>query len=208
MGTAKASSKLLVWALAAYVMDPASPPKRSTGVRNEYQVRNLRASRESCYTVRFFLLFSFFEIQWAWDLVFCFEILFHFFALPACKPPNSDTLRPRWTAIGSHRTNICASNLQKPYLPHLIRGQYVSSSGVRSLLLARQLPRVPRCDSVIRILNPFHDGPRKSVSPNPNMKLPFVIERQMSRSLPALTDTLGDSLNDRLLFAVPKSESL
>lgn len=30
-------------------------------------------------------------------------------------------------------------------------------------------------------------------------------ERQGSRSLPFLTDTLGNSLNDRLLFAVPKS---
>jgi len=29
--------------------------------------------------------------------------------------------------------------------------------------------------------------------------------RQGSRSLPALTDILGYSLNDRLLFAVPKS---
>jgi ATP phosphoribosyltransferase len=31
--------------------------------------------------------------------------------------------------------------------------------------------------------------------------------RQGSRSLPFMTDTLGNSLNDRLLFAVPKSES-
>jgi ATP phosphoribosyltransferase len=29
--------------------------------------------------------------------------------------------------------------------------------------------------------------------------------RQGSRSLPMLTDILGNSLNDRLLFAVPKS---
>jgi ATP phosphoribosyltransferase len=29
--------------------------------------------------------------------------------------------------------------------------------------------------------------------------------RQGSRSLPTLTDILGNSLNDRLLFAVPKS---
>jgi ATP phosphoribosyltransferase len=29
--------------------------------------------------------------------------------------------------------------------------------------------------------------------------------RQGSRSLPFLTDILGNSLNDRLLFAVPKS---
>jgi len=29
--------------------------------------------------------------------------------------------------------------------------------------------------------------------------------RQGSRSLPFLTDLLGNSLNDRLLFAVPKS---
>lgn len=34
----------------------------------------------------------------------------------------------------------------------------------------------------------------------------FVLRpRQGSRSLPFLTDTLGYSLNDRLLFAVPKS---
>jgi ATP phosphoribosyltransferase len=32
--------------------------------------------------------------------------------------------------------------------------------------------------------------------------------RQGSRSLPMLTDILGNSLNDRLLFAVPKSMSL
>lgn len=31
--------------------------------------------------------------------------------------------------------------------------------------------------------------------------------RQGSRSLPFMTDTLGNSLNDRLLFAVPKSMS-
>lgn len=31
-------------------------------------------------------------------------------------------------------------------------------------------------------------------------------ERRQSRALPMLTDTLGTSLNDRLLFAVPKSE--
>jgi ATP phosphoribosyltransferase len=31
--------------------------------------------------------------------------------------------------------------------------------------------------------------------------------RSGSRSLPFLTDTLGNSLNDRLLFAVPKSMS-
>ena len=30
--------------------------------------------------------------------------------------------------------------------------------------------------------------------------------RKMSRSLPFLTDSLGNSLNDRLLFAVPKSK--
>jgi ATP phosphoribosyltransferase len=32
--------------------------------------------------------------------------------------------------------------------------------------------------------------------------------RQGSRSLPMLTDILGNSLNDRLLFAVPKSMNL
>jgi ATP phosphoribosyltransferase len=32
--------------------------------------------------------------------------------------------------------------------------------------------------------------------------------RQGSRSLPMLTDVLGHSLNDRLLFAVPKSTLL
>jgi len=31
--------------------------------------------------------------------------------------------------------------------------------------------------------------------------------RQGSRSLPFMTDLLGNSLNDRLLFAVPKSTS-
>jgi ATP phosphoribosyltransferase len=31
--------------------------------------------------------------------------------------------------------------------------------------------------------------------------------RQGSRSLPFMTDTLGNSLNDRLLFAVPKSKT-
>jgi ATP phosphoribosyltransferase len=33
-------------------------------------------------------------------------------------------------------------------------------------------------------------------------------QRQGSRSLPFLTDVLGYSLNDRLLFAVPKSTFL
>jgi hypothetical protein len=36
----------------------------------------------------------------------------------------------------------------------------------------------------------------------------YVHERRASRELPALTDTLGNSLNDRLLFAIPKSQSL
>ena len=36
---------------------------------------------------------------------------------------------------------------------------------------------------------------------------PPLKPRKMSRSLPFLTDSLGNSLNDRLLFAVPKSKS-
>lgn len=36
---------------------------------------------------------------------------------------------------------------------------------------------------------------------------PPMRQRMGSRSLPFLTDILGNSLNDRLLFAVPKSTS-
>lgn len=40
-------------------------------------------------------------------------------------------------------------------------------------------------------------------------ELEFIMQRARkgSRSLPFMTDTLGNSLNDRLLFAVPKSKS-